>query len=78
MQEFKISELEKEVKEGEKRDAVDSADSRAAQRDLRRLQVLLGFCRNHFFQCCGSEIFYPGSKKHQQKRDLAELRWDLA
>jgi hypothetical protein len=40
MQEFKISELEKEVKEGEKRDAVDSADTRAAQRDLRRLQVL--------------------------------------
>ncbi len=39
IQEFKISELEKEVKEGEKRDAVDSADTRAAQRDLRRLQV---------------------------------------
>ncbi len=53
VQEFKISELEKEVKEGEKRDAVDSADTRAAQRDLRRLQVLLGF-RGNYFSC---EIF---------------------
>ena len=49
MQEFKISELEKEVKEGEKRDAVDSADTRAAQRDLRRLQVPARISRQLFF-----------------------------
>jgi hypothetical protein len=49
IQEFKISELEKEVKEGEKRDAVDSADTRAAQRDLRRLQVPVRISRQLFF-----------------------------
>jgi hypothetical protein len=39
LQVLKISELEKEVEEGKEREAVEGADTRAAQRELRRLQV---------------------------------------
>ncbi len=67
IQEFKISELEKEVKEGEKRDAVDSADTRAAQRDLRRLQVPVRILPQLFFPVLRIRDVYPGSKNSNKR-----------